>query len=89
MTTQHVFQELGYFSQQECKAIKERLQGQSFYNFDIGWSNQAGNCILIVSTEWEKTSEKELKDSFLWLALSLICQLDRQVKYYQGGADNE
>lgn len=47
---EYTFEELGYFTERECQAIKDSLQGHSYTNFDIVWSNQAGNCILILRT---------------------------------------
>ena len=39
---EYTFEELGYFAERECQAIKDCLQGYSYMNFDIAWSNQAG-----------------------------------------------
>lgn len=74
---EYTFEELGYFSERECEAIKEQLQGYSYMNFDIAWSNCAGNCTLIVRTNYED-SEKEIKNFFLHCALGRIFQLKRQ-----------
>lgn len=73
---EYTFEELGYFAERECKAIKEQLQGYSYMNFDITWSNCAGNCTLIVRTDYED-SEKEIKNFFLHCALGMIFQLKR------------
>lgn len=48
-------------------------------NFDISWSNWAGNCTLIVATDYE-AEEKEIKDFFLHCALSMIFQIKRTVE---------
>lgn len=45
MKKEYTFEELGYFAERECKAIKDSLQGYSYMNFDISWSNWAGNCV--------------------------------------------
>lgn len=74
---EYTFEELGYFSERECEAIKEQLQGYSYMNFDIAWSNCAGNCTLIVRTSYEDT-EKEIKNFFLHCALGMIFQLKRK-----------
>ena len=73
---EYTFEELGYFSERECEAIKEQLQGRTYMNFDIAWSNCAGNCTLIVRTNYEDT-EKEIKNFFLHCALGMIFQLKR------------
>ena len=74
---EYTFEELGYFTERECEAIKEQLQGYSYMNFDIAWSNCAGNCTLIVRTDYEDT-EKKIKNFFLHCVISTIFQLKRQ-----------
>lgn len=68
---EYAFTELGYFLQSECEAIRKKLQLKTFMNFDIGWSNQAGNCILIISTDYDGT-EEEIKTFFLNYALASL-----------------
>ena len=68
---EYVFSELGYFCEGECQAIKEQLQGTTFMNFDICWSSHAGNCTLIVKTDYEAEPEK-IKNFFLHCALSVL-----------------
>jgi hypothetical protein len=77
-TTVH-FEELGYFLPAECEAIKKELEGYSYMNFKIGWSNYCGNCTLTVITTYETTPE-ELKTFFLHCALGKIFDLKRQIK---------
>ena len=36
--TEHVFTELGYFTESECAAIKDCLQGYSYMHFNIFWA---------------------------------------------------
>ncbi len=76
MKKEYVFEELGYFAERECQAIKDCLQGFSYMDFDIKWSNCAGNCTLIVATDYE-AEEKEIKEFFLHCALSMIFQIKR------------
>ena len=68
---EYVFEELGYFLETECNAIKDALQGKSYMKFDISWSNVCGNCTLIVSTDYEDEPQN-IKNFFLNLALSEI-----------------
>ena len=70
---EYTFEELGYFAERECQAIKDCLQGYSYMNFDIAWSNQAGNCILILRTDYDDTPEN-IKAFFLHFALGQIFQ---------------
>lgn len=79
MKKEYIFDELGYFAERECQALKDCLQGFSYMDFDIKWSNFAGNCTLIVATDYE-AEEKEIKNFFLYCALSMIFQIKRTVK---------
>lgn len=73
---EYTFEELGYFAERECEKIKECLQGYSFMNFDISWSNCAGNCTLVVKTDYDDTAEN-IKNFFLHCALGVIFELTR------------
>lgn len=79
MKKEYTFEELGYFTERECQALKNCLQGFSYMDFDIKWSNYVGNCTLIVATDYE-AEEKEIKDFFLHCALSMIFRIKRTVK---------
>ena len=68
---EYVFTELGYFTETTCKNIKAALEGTTFMSFKISWSNRAGNCTLIVATDYEDT-EQEIKNFFLACALQHI-----------------
>ena len=82
----HTFTELGYFTENRCEAIRNRLQGKSFLKFDIGWSNYASNCTLIVGAGIEthadgsEITEEELVTMFLHVALNEIFELERELK---------
>lgn len=60
----------GYYTENQCKKIKEKMQGKSFFNFDISYSNSAGNCSLIVRTDIEKYSSDKLKEMFVYCCIS-------------------
>lgn len=68
---EYVFTELGYFTKNTCEKIKTALDGTTFMNFKISYSNCAGNCTLIVATDYEET-ETEIKNFFLACALQHI-----------------
>lgn len=72
---EYVFEELGYFTESQCKAIKWHLQGKSMMNFDIAWSNFAGNCTLIVRTDYQVENPQEVKNFFLHCALGKLLNL--------------
>ena len=64
----------GYFSMQDCEKLKEKLSGKTYMQFEISYSNYAGNCNLIVSTSREDTDKKELLEMFVWYALSELAK---------------
>lgn len=70
---EYSFDELGYFSENECIELKNKLNHKSFMDFTVGWSNYAGNCTLIVRTDYEG-SESEIKNFFLSMALSELAR---------------
>lgn len=61
---QYTFEELDYFCESDCKAIKELMQGRSYMNFDVSWCNNAGNCILNVSTDYDDEPQN-IKNFFI------------------------
>lgn len=70
---EYVFDELGFFTKDSCERIKKAMEGRTFMNFKISWSNCAGNCTLIVATDYEDT-EEHIKQFFLYAAL---CEIGR------------
>lgn len=74
----YAFEELGYFLESELQAIKDALQGKTYMKFDISWSNQAGNCILVLGTDYEDEPQN-IKNFFLNCALSEIYRSKRQL----------
>lgn len=69
---EYAFEELGYFTEGDCEEIKKKMQGKTYMNFDITYSNFAGNCILIIRTDYEEEPQK-IKNFFLNCALSSFC----------------
>lgn len=68
---EYTFDELGYFTKSECESIKAKLDGTSFMKFKIKYANCAGNCTLIICTDYEAT-EQQIKNFFLGRALSAL-----------------
>ena len=69
---EYIFNELGNFSEQDCTKIKEAMEGRTYMQFSVEYSNYAGNCTLIVKTDYEDT-EEHIKSFFLHcLITSLI-----------------
>lgn len=74
---EYTFSELGYFTEKDCEAIRSKCEG-TFMNILVSWSNCAGNCTLIISSDYfpdevsYEASEKEVKRMFLHKALSAL-----------------
>lgn len=65
----------GYFDEKQCKAIKAKMQGKTFFNFDISYSNQAGNCTLIVrSDNTNDYTPQDLKEMFIYACISELAK---------------
>lgn len=61
---EYIFEELGYFCEPDCKKIQEAMNGKTYMNFQVSYSNYASNCTLIVRTDYEDT-EEHIKNFFL------------------------
>ena len=73
--------ELGYFSRRDCEALKESMEGETFMEFHISWSSIAGNCTLIISTDYDSTEEK-IKEFFYAYAVMKLARLLLERKWY-------
>ena len=66
----------GYFTEKECKAIKEKMQGKTYFNFDISYSNFAGNCKLIVESDTPHDyTPQDLKEMFIYACIGELAIL--------------
>lgn len=63
-TTKIYFEDLGYMTKTQCENIKRVMDGATFMNFEVSYSNCCGNCTLICSTNYE-ASETEIRSFFL------------------------
>ena len=70
---EYVFTELGYFSKQTCEKIKKAMDGRTFMNFKVEYSNCAGNYTLIICTDYEDT-EENIKNFFLHCVLEVLAR---------------
>ena len=67
---EYAFTELGYFTECQCEAIRKKCEG-TYMNIRVSWSNYAGNCTLIICTDYEDT-EENIKNFFLHKALAAL-----------------
>ena len=51
-----------------CEALKKKFDGYSYLEFEIGYSNFAGNCQLSVSS-YKTTSKKAIESMFIFCVL--------------------
>jgi hypothetical protein len=70
---EYAFPELGYFTEDTCERIKATMDNRTYMNFRVSWSNHAGNCTLMIYTDYEDT-EEHIKQFFLYAAL---CEIGR------------
>jgi len=68
---EYCFEELGYFTAGDIHRIAAKLNGKTFMRFKVGYSSCAGNCTLIVYTDYE-APEAEIKAMFLHAALETL-----------------
>lgn len=68
---EYVFTELGFFTKDSCERIKKAMDGKTFMNFTVKYSNCAGNYTLIICTDYEDT-EENIKNFFLHCALEAL-----------------
>lgn len=68
MVKEYSFPELGYFSAGQIHQIAAVMSGKTYMNFKVGGANHAGNCTLIVMTDYAATKDA-IKNFFLHAAL--------------------
>lgn len=64
----------GYFTPKDAEAIKNAINGTTYMNFCVKYSNEHGNCSLRISTSRPDTNEQELTEMFYHYALTLLAQ---------------
>ena len=70
---EYVLDELGFFTKDTCERIKAAMDGRTFMNFKVEYSNCAGNYTLIICTDYEDT-EENIKNFFLHCALESLAR---------------
>lgn len=76
--TEKFFEELGYFSEQTCKGLQKVLDGKSFYDLKVKYSNYASNCTLIVRSDHPDATSDEVGKMMVRLALDELSELARK-----------
>ena len=64
----------GYFTKNQCEQIIKKMQGKSFFDFKISYSNNAGDCTLIVKSNMTGYTSQELKDMFIYCCIGELAK---------------
>ena len=64
----------GYFTKDQCEQIIKKMQGKSFFDFKISYSNNAGDCTLIVKSNMTGYTSQELKDMFIYCCIGELAK---------------
>ena len=76
--------DLGNLSEMDCQSIKSIMDGETYYNFNVSWSNYAGNCQLIISTDYpDKVDEEQVKNTFMHAYFSKTAYISRKARMMQ------
>lgn len=73
-----IFEELGFFSEQTCKGLQKVLDGKTFYDLKVKYSNYASNCTLIVRSDHPDATPDEVGKMAVRLALDELSELARK-----------
>jgi len=71
--------EFGYFTKGECEIVKDIMDGASYMDFRVAYSNYAGNCTLIIKTDYD-APEEEIKRFFISCLIGEFCRISRYWK---------
>ena len=67
----YVLKEMGYFTKKEADKIVELANCKTFMRFKVGYSNECGNCIISISTDYDDVGE-EIKNFFSWYLIRTL-----------------
>lgn len=72
----------GYFTENTCKRLVERLHGKTFYNFNVyyGWDGCKCNCVLHIDSDYRDAdghliTPDDLRNAFMWYVLNELGSL--------------
>lgn len=71
------FTELGFFNRTQINNIRNKMNGKSFFYFEVIPPNEHNkiNCTLgirVDENDYETWGEKEIKDTFIYIALTCL-----------------
>ena len=50
---EYILSELGFRTVSECRKITDAMEGKTFMKFHVNFSNVCGNCMIIISTNYD------------------------------------
>lgn len=62
----------GWYTEEVCQRIQDRLNGKSYLEFQITYSNENGNCAIIVSSDQPHTTRQELGELFTAMLIEAV-----------------
>ena len=61
----------GYFSKSRAEVIKQKLQGRTYYNFNVQYGGMADNNKIFVSSEYDvKGKKKEFEEMVIFFVFN-------------------
>ncbi len=61
---EYILSELGFHTVNECRKIANVMEGKTFMKFHVSFSNICGNCVIVISTNYE-AEETYIKQFFI------------------------
>lgn len=61
---EYILSELGFRTVSECRKITDTMEGKTFMKFHVNFSNVCGNCMIIISTNYD-AEESYIKQFFI------------------------
>lgn len=77
-----ILDRLGNYTEQDCKNIKKMMDGKTFYDFKVSWSNYAGNCKLILNAACPIDESENAKGMFLYSSIVKGADAFRNIDFF-------
>lgn len=61
---EYILSELGFRTVSECRKITDVMEGKTFMKFHVSFSSVCGNCMVIISTNYN-AEESYIKQFFI------------------------
>lgn len=61
---EYILNELGFRTVSECRKIADTMEGKTFMKFHVSFNNICGNCMIVISTNYD-AEETYIKQFFI------------------------